>query len=215
MYKLSISFLFITLVLNIGCGRINAPVPPEQLAPKPVQYTSVVTNKEDLTIEWLSPIEDVRGKELKKLDGFKVYRKTLPQKLSVLKEAEEDELEYELISVVMDTTSNVLAQKKELARASLRPIRTASLTNDERKVSFTDADLKPGQLYLYKVVGYNSVGFEGPALKFIEVLFDGQNSVVKRLNSEDDAGNIYNANVNSPEQQFVEEETETGGFSPF
>lgn len=179
------AFQFLVVLSCVACGRYLPPVAPELSSPAGIRFAEVVADKDSVKLVWLAPEQSVRGRKLKKLDGYRVYRRVLPARQSSEGEQEPD---YELAATVWDTTLALRVKREEELEQAYKPTRQAKLSEEERTVTFQDRNVTVGVQYLYKVAAFNQVGFDGPVVQFAEVLFDGDKSVVRKIASEEDAG---------------------------
>jgi hypothetical protein len=207
-----LKFLFLGLILStsvLGCGKYSPVVPPERLAPKAVIISKTNPTERGITLEWQSPEEQVRNKELKELDGYYVYRKELPRFRSknFAEEGEASEIQYEQIAFVKDDSLKLIENRRTELRGKSLPGRQASLSDAEKSVIFTDEPLIKGKLYLYKVEPYSWGGRLGPVKQYVQILFDGLASKVDILAAEEQAGSIVSAPPIISEEPIIEEES--------
>ena len=159
----------LTAAMGTGCGKYAAPEPPERLSPAAVEVGEVIATGSGVTIQWLAPTEDQRGKRLKDLLGYIVYRKELETAADTL-----DPLKpFEEIKRVDDSSLARLKKKTEAAVQSGKPARRVSLASEERRVSITDETVTPGRTYLYKIAPFSSEGVDGGVESLIRVVFTG------------------------------------------
>ena len=157
------------VALGTGCGKYAAPEPPERLSPAAVEVGEVIATGSGVTIQWLAPTEDQRGKRLNALLGYIVYRKELATAADTL-----DPLKpFDEIKRVDDSSLARLKKKTEEAVQSGKPARQISLASQERRVSVTDETATPGRTYLYKIAPFSSDGIDGGVESLIRVVFTG------------------------------------------
>jgi hypothetical protein len=189
-------FGFVMVGMGIfGCGRYAPVIAPELTAPGAIKFQSFVPNAKGVLLTWSAPTADGQGKKLKKLDGFKVYRRDLPMNRLAMKQ---DEAEFKLVGVVADTTVAERLRREKEQRAVLKSGRQVRLSKEDLTVSFLDTNVVPGGFYLYKVIPFNSLAAEGLASSFAEVLYNGEKSVLRILYNEEDAGKLL-SEVTQPE----------------
>ena len=96
--------------------------------------------------------------------------------------------EYEEFDLIEDTHVAVLKDLKEQARAERRLTRKVSVDPELKSFKFTDINVNPGGLYVYKIVPVNQGGVEGNVRDLIRVRFRGEASEIRLLtqNSIDD-----------------------------
>lgn len=192
---LSIAGVAITVVGFSGCGRYAPVIAPELTAPDVIKFQPITPNAKGVLLSWVAPKEDRQGKKLKKLDGFKVYRRELPLNRLARKDHQG---EFELIGVVADTTIAERIRREKEQRAILKSGRQVRLSQDDLTASFLDTNVTPGGFYLYKVIPFNSLAAEGTTASFTEVLYNGEKSVARTLYNEEDAGKLL-SDVTPPE----------------
>jgi hypothetical protein len=163
----------ITLVLA-GCGRYGSPYPPEKLSPKAVRYTTVKGTPQGVSFEWLAPDSDGRGRPLKVLLGYRIYRKELSKPSDLVNES----VPYELVATVADQSIATLEAKREEAKQQQRPVRALKLTPESRRVSYLDTTPQYGKSYAYRVVPFNRESVEGDYREILKVVFVGEASQV-------------------------------------
>ena len=159
----------ITAAVGTGCGKYAAPEPPERLSPSAVEIGEVIATGSGVTIQWLAPTEDQRGKRLKELQGYIVYRKELETAADTLNPLKP----FEEIKRVDDSSLARLKKKTEEAVQSGKSARRVSLASEERRVSVTDETATPGRTYLYKIAPFSSEGVEGAVESLIRIVFTG------------------------------------------
>ena len=163
--------------LITGCGKYGPPLPPEAFSPQPVKYLQAVSTLQGIQFSWLAPDDDLRGKELKSINGYRVYRKELKQDSDIL----DKEIEFEEIASVADDHINIRDQLREAAKQAGKPARRIKAPAESKQFSFIDSQLIPGSRYLYKIVPVNQGTVEGSVDQYIEILFRGESSIIKSL----------------------------------
>lgn len=157
-----------------GCGRYTVPLPPEHLSPAAVEFQEITAAEAGITLNWLAPTKDNRGKRLDELNGYVVYRKELNNAASAVDPA----VPFSEVQRVDDSSIARLEKKKEEAVRAGTPVRRVSLSGDERRVSVTDVSVTPGHTYLYKVVPFSFDGVDGGYDRLIRVVFTGSGSSI-------------------------------------
>jgi hypothetical protein len=178
-----------------GCGRYAPVIAPELTAPDVIKFQPFVPSSKGVSLTWLAPQQDRQGKKLKKLDGFRIYRRDIPMNRQ---DRDNDAIEFKVIGVVGDTTVAERIRRQKDQRAILKSGRQVRLSQEDLAVSFLDTNVKAGGFYLYKVMAFNSLAAEGLATSFVEVLYNGEKSVSRTLYNEEDAGKLL-AEVTVPE----------------
>ena len=120
MSILKVCTLFVLLSLT-ACGKYGPPLPPERLAPKPVQQLVVKGGAEGVKISWDAPERDIRGKALQSLDGFRVYRAQFAPGFTTKID------DFTLLSTLEDRSVSGLLKKQEEAKAQGKSLRRVSI----------------------------------------------------------------------------------------
>jgi hypothetical protein len=158
------------------------------LSPEAVTFTDARGTAAGVSFSWLAPAKDARGKPLKSLSGYVVYRKELEKLSDTVNEA----IEFEEIQNLTDESLQRLFEKQEAAAKELKPAQSVKLSSEERTVSYIDTSPVSGHTYLYKIVPYNKRGVDGGLKQLYRVVFTGETSVVTvvpadSLNTDDSA----------------------------
>jgi hypothetical protein len=162
-----------------GCGRFAPPVAPERVAPKAVRDLAAAGTAGMVTISWTTPESDRRDKQLRQIDGFSVYRKTILKERDVT----DPDIEFELLAEVKDTAV-ADREARRLEAIELGAIsRRVKFDPERAKHSFEDKTVKNGATYLYKVVPTNQGGVEGGIDQFISVTFRGDTSDIAMVSA--------------------------------
>ena len=169
--------LFLLFLACCGCGKYAPPYTPEILAPRPVEELNVVPKLEGVSFEWLAPSLDGRGKALKSMDGYLVYRKQIEKESDIV----DDDVEFEMLEAIEDNHLDVLEQRKEEARKEGKPTRRVKVEREFREFSYTDLEVEPGRSYVYKIVPFNQGDVEGQYTHLIRIAFRGEASQVRFL----------------------------------
>ncbi|HMO02531.1 MAG TPA: hypothetical protein PKA79_06045 [Oligoflexia bacterium] len=162
------------LVFMLGCGRYHPPYAPEEVAPVAVGDLSVSATENGVKFQWSAPTKDGRGKELRQLNGYRIYRKTL----TYLSDITNPRKEFELIAEIPDLFLVKLFELREQARAEGKSSHRARVPEEFKKYSYIDENLTPKISYLYKVVAFNQTGQDGGIGQLFKVDFDGLISTV-------------------------------------
>jgi multidrug efflux pump subunit AcrA (membrane-fusion protein) len=165
-------FVLLVSLLVSACGRYASPVPPEAMAPGAVVDLQVKAQNDGLELSWKSPRNDVRGQELKSLDGYRVYKALVAEG----QEAKADQLQFSLLRTLSDTSVSTLENKKKELRAAGKPSRKASIDAALMQFALKDSELQSGSRYLYKVVPVNQGGLEGERYSLVQVVWSGAQS---------------------------------------
>ncbi len=170
-------FLVMSLCLVTGCGRYGSPIAPEEVSPSAVLDLEVLPELQGIHFKWKAPANDQRGKELKFIDGYRIYRKTLERPSDLV----DDSVEFEEVAMVDDTHLEVLRSRREEAQAAGKPSRLISVEEDLKKFEFTDVSVQAGGMYAYQIVPVNQGGVEGALAEVIRIVFRGPSSEVIRI----------------------------------
>jgi hypothetical protein len=171
----SIPYLALCLVVLLGgCGRNLPPEPPEAVAPQPVSELVARAESAGIVFEWVAPTEDQRGKELKEISGYKIFRKEINKVSDFLDPA----VEWQEVGQVQDTHLVKLNQLREEARAQGKPVRRVQIEGVEMRFKFTAGDLKNGQRYAFLIRPFNQSGGEGGAERVVQVIYRGPASEI-------------------------------------
>ena len=162
----------VTLAIASGCGKYGPPLPPEKLAPKAVAQLHVAGSLQGVSFSWSAPERDQRGKPLKEIEGYRVYRKLIERDSDI----EDPRIEFEQVAMIDDVHLQKLDELRKAARAEGRIGRRVQIDAAEKAFQFTDIAVQPGRTYLYQIVPVNQGGVEGEADQWIKVVFRGSTS---------------------------------------
>ena len=165
----------------IGCGREAAPFPPEVVSPKAVDTIQTKATDKQLTINWLAPTTNLRGKKLTELRGYRIYKTALAEG-SKIEELENSD--FSLFTTISDNTMQRLEKKKAEAKANGKAATRVSLDDSERLISFTDRNVAAGKTYVYRIAPYNHTWVDGAVPQIVKVVFKGTNSEVAVLDNQ-------------------------------
>lgn len=147
------SIIFIALTL-LACGRYSKPIAPEYAAPKAITLIDSKFESGNLTLKWQGPDRDIRGKDLRSLDAYLIYRRTGADK------------EFELLGEVADTH----LKKLQEARAQLKlEGKSGKQARVENVYEYTDRELREGTSYIYKIVAVNQRKTHGQVLELYQL----------------------------------------------
>lgn len=160
MNQLRFLTAFIVIILSIqGCGRYLRAVNPERLVPREVEELSAVVEPDQtVTISWIAPQSDLRGKKLKEMDGYLIQSATA-NPLSILSD-KPVEKQYEDIETIPDTTFEILRKKQEDAEIRGDIVRKAKVKEEDRRYTYR-VKMIPDGLTIYRVIPVNDEGGEG------------------------------------------------------
>jgi hypothetical protein len=169
------------LISLSACGRYQAPLTPEELAPAAVEGLVVTTTDKSVMFTWVASDKDRRGKELKSAEGYSVERKELVHR----GDETDPEVEYEKLGFLKDTHVEVREQLREEARAAGKIGRTVKAPEEKMKFTFTDSTPVIGKTYVYQIVPQNQGGVEGQVGQVVKVIFQGEKSTIALNLSEE------------------------------
>ncbi|MBX7136754.1 MAG: hypothetical protein K1X83_02135 [Oligoflexia bacterium] len=168
--------LLLALALS-SCGKYGPPVPPEALSPAAVHELRAEGAAEGVKLSWRSPEADLRGQDLKSLDGYRIYRKLsfgIEDVATGTRPEGGQESDYELLATIPDSHVADLKKLKDEALAAGKPARRLKAPDSAKEFSFTDPKVAAGKTYLYRVVPFNQGDTEGRVTKLLKVTFNGE-----------------------------------------
>lgn len=158
----------------LGCGRYKVPVPPEMVAPKPVDALTVTATEAGVVFAWKAPDEDQRGKELKSIEGYSIQRKTIAEK----GDETNPKVRFETIGFVKDSHVEIRENLRAAARQEGKIGRTIESPEEYTKFTFVDSKTERNKTYLYQIVPQNQGGTDGGIRELARVTFKGAASDV-------------------------------------
>ncbi len=164
----------LTVLTISACGRYEPPVPAEAVGPEMVKDLSVTAEPDGVRFAFRSSEKDARGKPLKTLDEYRIYRKELTEEDHSLFKVQG----YELLTAIKDEHLPVLFQLQEDARKAGKSPRRVQVPNELLSFTYKDSTLVPGSEYGYKIIGVNQANVESDAQRIISVGFDGLESEI-------------------------------------
>ncbi len=170
---------FILAMVVCGCGKFGNPLPPEAFSPRAVQNLQVFPELNGVKLTWNSPRDDLRGQELKTLDGYQVERKDILKASDVIN----SDIEFSILKELEDKSVKLREEQRELAREQGMPARKIKSESELEYFEFLDTEIEPGKEYLYKITPLNQGGIKGQVAQQVRVLFRGVSSVVTIIDS--------------------------------
>ena len=137
MIKATCSILILLIILTVGCGVKAPPTPPDVLVPKAIKDLRGTVREEAFYLTWSLPKENMDGSRPVDLERFLVLRR--------------------------DETRGCPECPGEFtvkAELDLRDPQGYLLKDDT--VTWRDTELTEGVIYMYKVIGVNHWGYQGP-----------------------------------------------------
>jgi hypothetical protein len=177
-----VSCLWLLVILELAsCGKFAPPIAPEKAAPQGVGALAVQTTDSAVIIQWTTPETDRRNKQLKQIDGYSIYRKTVASK----KDIADEQIPFDKLAEVGD---------KAIADRETRRLEAIELGAISRRVKidpalaahqYEDKTPQAGTSYLYKVVPLNQNGVEGEVRQFISITFRGASSDINIVTAKE------------------------------
>lgn len=173
--------LAVLFLLSLSaCGREGPTRPPQDFAPRAVEQLKVSGGVDGVRFTWNSPTSDRRGKSLESLDGYQLLR----AELSADQELRLDDLEFNQLTFLPDQSVATLLSAREEARNKGQLTRHVKVDPALSQFSFTDQNVRPGQVYFYRILPTNQGGIEGEAKNLVRVVYRGEASEVALLSQE-------------------------------
>lgn len=133
----------------IGCGYKTSPRPATATVPGDITLVNVFGYPDRVVVQWDIPKTNFNGSALKDLSGFKVYRNA---------------------QTVGEECENCPEKRKFHANVDFQNPSNAVIGPSE--VTYTDRDVKLGNVYAYSISAYNLKGREGPISQEVSIVFD-------------------------------------------
>lgn len=168
------ALVLVLVAAVVGCGRYKAPVPPEMVAPKPVEALTVTATESGVVFAWTAPDEDQRGKELKSMEGYSIERKLIAEK----GDETNPKVRFEPIGFVKDSHVEIRESLRAAARKEGKIGRTVEAPEEYTKFTFVDSKVERDKTYMYQIVPQNQGGTDGGVKEFPRVTFRGAASDV-------------------------------------
>ncbi|MCB9030539.1 MAG: hypothetical protein H6619_05760 [Deltaproteobacteria bacterium] len=171
----------VSILFLASCGRYLSPIAPQELAPEKVKQLTATADASGVSFAWSSSTRDVRGKKLKSLEGYRIYRKEIDP-------AENEILSFDgwdQVAFIEDKHLAELLRRQEEARASGGIVRKVSAPDELKHFSFTDKDIKNGTIYAYRIIAVNQGGVESEDEQMVQVTYLGNDSIVDRFTLDD------------------------------
>jgi hypothetical protein len=139
MKKATLLMVISLVILAWGCGVKAPPIPPDVLVPKAVTNLKGTVKEEAFYLTWSLPKENMDGSTPVDLKSFRVLRR--------------------------DETHGCPECPGEFtvkAELDLRTPTPHGFLLEDNKVTWKDSGLTEGVIYMYKVIGVNHWGYQGP-----------------------------------------------------
>src|SRR5262245_40236294 len=118
--------LLVCLALLCGCGRFGPPLSTASLSAKAVKSLSATGETGGVRFTWESSDEDLRGKEVKTMDGYEILRKVFEDDKDLIAKRRE----FATVGRVEDTHIAKLKEAREDNRKRGIPSHRAKLPAD-------------------------------------------------------------------------------------
>ena len=171
--------VLISGIAILGCAKVASPIPPERLGPANLAGLEVKATQSTVTFAWTGPENDVRGKPLKSLDGYRIYRKEIVADADLQK----NDIPFEIVTELPDKSLELLKTKQEAAEAQGHTKRRVKLSATDRQMNAVDSSVETGKTYVYKVLAFNQSDIDGDAKNVYKVVFQGESSEITMLDN--------------------------------
>ena len=138
-------------------------------------------------LEAHGPHRAERGKELKEMVGYRIYRKQLVHNADLV----DKDVPYELLTLVPDLHVEEREKMRKDARDANLPARRLDVGKEAKQFSFRDETAVPGTTYAYRIVPVNVAGGEGEVRNIIKVEFRGSSSDVTLVTNDETGEEIF------------------------
>ena len=174
-FSARVVFVPLFFIMLAGCGKYGAPFAPESLSPRAVELLQVTPLIDGVKFSWKSPGADQRGKDLRSIGGYKLYRSegTGPDGFGVPPNSG-----YTLLSEIEDRHIAELQRRKAEALAKNEPSSKVKEDPALSQFEFTDKTPVAGGKYFYRIVPFNQGDVEGQVRQIVRVAFKGEASEV-------------------------------------
>jgi hypothetical protein len=187
--------VFVAVCCLVGCGRYGPPLAPEALAPQAVSDLQTTALVDGVHFAWTASNHDVRGKDLKTMDGYRIYRKEIVKKSDIV----DPDVEYTLLATIEDKHVEDLKKKQEDAKKEGKISRRVKADPKLTKFEYLDSTLEKEHTYLYKFLPINQGGVEGGMpKKLVKVLYRADQSEVSEIDNDQ-----------APQEEYKPEEDTT------
>lgn len=170
------SFFFLLAVLGFiihaGCGRKSGPRPPEDTAPREVQYFIARGTVSGVSLSWYAPTKDASGDRLIDLEGFIVERSIYHQ---------DESPDFEEIADVPAKSPEEEGLEEEAAQGDVVLEKRQAASQQAKEYTFEDTLVQAGEHYEYVVYPYNEDGVWGRPSVTLRGRFLGESSVFESI----------------------------------
>ena len=169
-----LALLFAVILTFSGCGKYSNPIAPERVSPAAIVSLEAIPGIRGVSFKWKSPSEDRRGKELKNIDGYRIYRKEITRDSDLV----DPRVEFELLAAVEDRHLVELDKLRREAEVQGKPTRRLGVDPALSSFEYSDGAVEPGKTYAYQIIPYNNGGVEGAGSQIVKITFRGETSDV-------------------------------------
>jgi predicted small lipoprotein YifL len=148
MMKATFPTLILLIILAVGCGVKGPLTPPDVLVAKAITDLKGTVRDEGFYLTWSLPKENMDGSRPVDLERFLVLRR--------------DETRG---------CPECPGEFKVMAELDLRTSQGYLLKDDT--VTWKDSGLTEGVIYMYKIIGVNHWGYQGPASNEVMIRWGG------------------------------------------
>jgi hypothetical protein len=148
LFSVSVSisvFISISVSILVACGRKTPVLPPELVAPEPVDDLAVEADSKGIRLRWGRPQKHVDGSDMDDLGGF----------------------------VVLRATQNGQGRANAFAQIATVPVEDRDRFRKAKKFSYTDEQLTVNTLYRYRVQAFTLDGYYGSPSNTVELVWKG------------------------------------------
>lgn len=160
-------WILVISCLLFGCGYKTSPRPATATVPGEVALVNVFGYPDRIVVQWDVPKTNVDGSPLTDLSGFKVYRSA---------------------QTIGEECEN--CPEKRVLHANVDFQNPSNAVIGSGEVTYTDSDVKQGNVYAYSVGAYNLKGREGAISDEVTIVFDKPPPVPRDLKAEAEAEGV-------------------------
>jgi fibronectin type 3 domain-containing protein len=160
-------WILVLSFLLFGCGYKTSPRPATATVPGDVALVNVFGYPDRVVVQWDIPKSNFDGSRLTDLSGFKVYRNA---------------------QVAGEECEN--CPDKRVLHANVDFQNPSNAVIGPSQVTYTDNQVKQGNVYAYSVSAYNLKGREGPISQEVSIVFEEPPPVPRDLRGEAEADGV-------------------------
>lgn len=160
-----------------ACGKYAPPYAPEDLSPQAVRDLTVTASTAGISFAWKAPENDQLGKELRSMDGYRVYRKVLQRDADLFNR----DVEFEIVATIPDSHVIERERLREQAREEGKSTRRIKVPEELASFTWVDSSVRAGVVYAYKLTPVNQGGEKGLVEQIVRVAFRGDSSDITAI----------------------------------